>query len=356
MRLRRRLALLVAVATIYVVAGKLGLRLGIVNPSASAVWAPTGIALAACILLGTMVWPAILLGAFVVNYTTTGGLVVSLAIATGNTLEAVIGAWLVGRWARGRHAFDSGDTAIRYAILAGLGATLVSATLGVTALTLKGLASWPNFSDIWFTWWLGDAAGALIVAPPIILWATNWKVTWPRVRWLEVGALVASLVVVSLLAFDGRTLDITGGHTLGFLVVPVLIWAAVRFDPREAATAVAIVAAIAVGAAVAPGRPDNTTLILLQSFVAVIDVTILVLAAAVAERRSIERQLRQLSVTDPLTGLANYRQLITATETELQRSGRSERPFAILLFDLDRLKKVNDRYGHLVGSRALCRL
>ena len=352
----RRILLLVLLATAYVVTGKLGLRLGIVNPSASAVWAPTGIALAACILEGTSLWPAILLGAFLVNFTTTGEVVTSLGIATGNTLEAVIGAWLVTRWARGRRAFESGATAIRYAILTALGATIVSATFGVTALALKGLAPWNGFRDIWFTWWLGDAAGALIVAPPLILWASDWRVRWSRSRWIEAAALLASLVVVGLFAFGGLTQDVTGGRTLGFLVVPVLIWAAVRFDPRVAATAVAVATAIAITQMLRDGAPENAALVLLQSFLAVTDVTILVLAATVAERRGVEGQLRQLAVTDPLTGLANYRQLISAIETELQRSGRSERPFAILLFDLDRLKKVNDRHGHLVGSRALCRL
>ena len=352
----RRFLLLTGLAGLYIVAGKLGLRLGIVNPSATAVWAPTGIALAGCILFGTAAWPAVFVGAFVVNITTTGGLVAALAIATGNTLEAVVGAWLVERWAHGRQAFSSGATAIRYAILTALGATILSATLGVLALAAKGLAEWSDLPNVWFTWWLGDAAGALIIAPPLILWATDWRIRWSRARWAEAFALVASTVSVSLLAFDGLTRDVTGGRTLGFLVIPLLIWAAVRFDPREAATTVAIAAAIAIGAAISSGQPDNTELVLLQAFMAVTDVTILVLAATVAERRGVERQLRQLAVTDPLTGLANYRQLISAIELELQRSGRSERPFAILLFDLDRLKQVNDRHGHLVGSRALCRL
>lgn len=352
----RRLSLLALLTIAYVVTGKFGLRLGIVSPSASAVWAPTGIALAACILAGTSVWPAILLGAFFVNFTTTGDLVTSLGIATGNTLEAVIGAWLVARWARGRRAFETGATAIRYAILTALGATMVSATFGVTALALKGLARWSAYRDIWFTWWLGDAAGALILAPPLILWVSEWRLHWSRRRWIEATALALSLVAVSFFSFGGLTEDVTGGHSLGFLVVPILIWAAVRFEPRIAATAVAIVAAIAVTEMIRSGAPRNTELVLLQSFLTVTDVMILVLASTVTERNGIEAQLRQLAVTDPLTGLANYRQLITAIETEIKRSSRSERPFALLLFDLDRLKRVNDRHGHLVGSRALCRL
>ncbi len=85
-------------------------------------------------------------------------------------------------------------------------------------------------------------------------------------------------------------------------------------------------------------------------------ITILALAAVVAERDRNEAELRRLAVTDPLTGLANYRQLLGVLEGEIRRSERTDRPFVVLLLDVDGLKTINDRYGHLVGSRALCRL
>jgi diguanylate cyclase (GGDEF)-like protein len=93
-----------------------------------------------------------------------------------------------------------------------------------------------------------------------------------------------------------------------------------------------------------------------QSFVGIVAVTSLALAAEVSERQRADERVQQLVATDPLTGLANYRRLIEAIELEIKRYGRSGRPFAILLFDLDELKKLNDAHGHLVGSRALCRV
>src|SRR5713226_8510904 len=96
---------LVALATVYLIAGKLGLKLALVNPSATAVWPPTGIALAALLLLGYRVWPAIFVGAFFVNVLTAGSIFTSLGIATGNTLEAICGAWLVNRFAGGTRVF-----------------------------------------------------------------------------------------------------------------------------------------------------------------------------------------------------------------------------------------------------------
>ena len=357
----KRAALLLAITAIYTVAGKLGLRLGIVNPSASPIWAPTGIALAACIIFGTSVWPAIFVGAFVVNYTTTGVLTSSIGVTCGNTLEALVGAELVLRWANGSKSFEAWEGVLRYAVAAALIPPMISATFGTTSIALAGLADWGGYRDIWLTWWLGDATGALIVAPPLILWALDRKIAWSQPRAIEGAALLGSLVLLSLVAFGPLAQDLTGGQSLGFFTLPILIWAAVRFGPREAATAVALVGAIAVLQVVnladlTHQRIANASLVLLQTFMAVTDLTILVLAATMAERGRAVTQLESLAITDPLTGLANYRRLIAVIEGELERAKRAEREFAVILFDLDGLKKINDKHGHLVGSRALVRL
>src|SRR2546425_8778008 len=99
----------------------------------------------------------------------------------------------------------------------------------------------------------------------------------------------------------------------------------------------------------------NESLLLLQAFMGVTSVMTLALAALVAERNQVEDRLRQLAVSDPLTGLANYRQLTYAIDAEIKRFQRTERPFAVVLLDMDGLKKINDSHGHLVGSLALCR-
>src|ERR1043165_7917438 len=101
MRLRgfSKLLLIGAVTLIYFIAGKLGLKLAFLNASASAVWPPSGIALAVLLLFGYRLWPAIFVGAFFVNLTTAGNLATSLGIATGNTLEALCGSWLVNAFA-----------------------------------------------------------------------------------------------------------------------------------------------------------------------------------------------------------------------------------------------------------------
>jgi len=130
---------------VYVVAAKLGLKLASVHPSATAVWPPAGITLAAFLLLGYRVWPAILAGAFLVNLTTAGSVATSIGIAAGNTLEGLVGAYLVNRFAGGRNAFERARDVFRFVALASLLSTTVSATFGVTSLSLGGFARWADY-------------------------------------------------------------------------------------------------------------------------------------------------------------------------------------------------------------------
>ena len=360
-RLWRVSATLVGLAVIYFAVAKLGLSLAFVNPSATAVWPPTGIALAAFLVFGTRVWPAIFAGAFFANLTTAGSVATSLGIAIGNTLEGMLASYLVQRFAAGRQAFARPRNAFRFAVLAAAVSPVVSATLGVTSLALGGFAAWTDFGRIWLTWWLGDGTGALVVAPVVLLWTENPQVVWTRRQAGEAVLLLACLMLVGLMVF-GRLFP-AGVHNypLEFLCIPLLLWAAFRFGARETATAILLLAVIAIRGTLRGlgpfARPtQNESLLLLQAFIAVIAVTKLIVAAVVTERRRMEGHLRDLAVRDPLTGLANYRQLMVALEAEIRRSQRTQRGFAVLLLDVDGLKRINDRHGHLVGSRALCRL
>lgn len=357
----RRAVTMAGLAVVYFVAAKLGLRLAFVNPSATAVWPPTGIALAAFLIFGARVWPAIFVGAFLANLTTAGSIGTSIGIAAGNTLEGWLGAFLVQRFAAGRQAFSRPRNAFRFALLAAGISTTVSATLGVASLLLGGFARWADLGHIWVTWWLGDAAGSIVVTPVVLLWAENPRVQWKRRQVAEAAALLTCLVGVALLVFGGQLPTEAKNYPLEFLVIPILLWAAFRFGGRETATLILLVAVIAVRGTLRGFGPfardsQNESLLLVQAFIGVIAVTKLIVAAIVAERRRMEGHLRDLAVRDPLTGLANYRQLMVALEGEIRRSQRSQRGFAVLLLDVDGLKRINDRHGHLVGSRALCRL
>jgi integral membrane sensor domain MASE1 len=144
----------VALALLYVAGARLGLQLAYVTPTATAVWPPTAIALAALLVFGTRLWPVIFVGAMLVNLYTVESVASVLVIAAGNTLEAVVGAALVRRFARGLEAFDRAADAFRFAGLTALVATPISATIGVFALWMAD-HSGRGLGNVWLTWWLG---------------------------------------------------------------------------------------------------------------------------------------------------------------------------------------------------------
>ena len=282
---------------IYFVAGKLGLRFASFHASASPVWPPVGIALAGLLLLGCRVWPAIFVGAFLVNATTMGNIATSLGIATGNTLEAICGAWMVNRFARGTRAFDRAQDVFTFS-LAAIVSTLVSPTLGVTSLALGGYADWTKYGPIWTTWWLGDAAGDLIVAPLVLLWAIGSTREWSRRDVIEVGVLLLLLVGLSEIVFGGWLAISARNYPISFICGPIVIWTAFRFTQRETATGIFILSAIAIWGTLRGFGPfvmetENHSLVTLQAWTAVLTITAMALSAAMAERRRAEAAIEQ---------------------------------------------------------------
>ena len=356
----RRVALLFGLAAVYYLAAKLGLRFAYINSSVTTIWPPAGIALAAFVLLGYGVWPAIIAGAFFANITTTGAVLPSIGIAVGNTMEGLLAAFLVNRFARGGRVFDRVRDIIRFTLLAAIVSTTVAASIGVVSLALGGLVSTTDAPRVWLTWWLGDAVGDIVIAPALILWiGVKLGPAWSARQVVEAIALgiVAALLTFGLFGgvFPARHYPLT------VLLWPVMIWVAFRFGPREAATTMLIVSVIAISRTLARVGPfsvyaPDESLVLLQVWTGITAVTGLVLAAAVAAQRDIQGTWRELAVTDPLTGLANNRQLNQSLESEIRRSRRTGQPLAVVLLDLDGLKQINDRHGHLAGSLAIRRV
>ena len=285
----------VAFVAVYFVAGKLGLSLAFVNASATAVWPPTGLAIAALLLFGPQLIPGILVGALAVNLATSGDLPSSAGIAIGNTLEAIIGSYLVHRWAGGRNAFERPQNVLLFALFAATVAPAVSATIGVSTLAIRGLAEWSDFAPIWLTWWLGDANGALLVAPVVVLWVAYRGAIRPE-KLAEAGLLAVGTVATALLIFGGLQPASVRHLPIAFLTFPVLVWAAFRFGPRAAATANLAIGGIAVWGTLNGFGPyalesQNESLLVLQAFMAVAAVTSLVLGAAVLDRSRAETRV-----------------------------------------------------------------
>jgi len=292
-----------AVAILYYAAARLGLLLAFEKTNASPVWPPSGIAFAAVLLLGYRVWPGIMLGAFLANVVVFLAnqaadvfaiVAVSSVIAVGNTLEAIVGRLLldrlIGPFTRAQDVFTF--TAVA------LVACLVSPSIGPTAIALAGMAPSAGYGTIWFTWWLGDAAGVLLVAPLLITWSRQPQLGWARGQRIEAALLFLSLIIGMHIGFGGWLLDRAAHYPLTFVPLPWLVWAAFRFGPREAATAAALTSGIAVwetANGLGPFVRDtvNESLLLVQAFVGVVTVTILTMAALVGERRDALASLRK---------------------------------------------------------------
>ena len=281
----------------YFIAGKFGLLLASLHASASPVWPPAGIALAALLLLGYRAWPAIFVGAFLVNVTTAGNVATSLAVASGNTLEAVCGAWLVNRFAGGTTVFDRPQGVFKFA-LAAVVSTIISPVFGVTSLELAGFADWTNYGAIWLTWWLGDITGDLLIAPLIILWSFPSKQRWNRREVVEVGILFLLLFALSEAVFGGWLTTSPRNYPIGLISGPIVIWMAFRFTQRETATGIFILSAIAIwgtlhGFGPFVGEAENQSLLALQSWTAVLTITAMALSAGMAERGRAQAALRE---------------------------------------------------------------
>ncbi len=287
-------------AVIYFTSAKLGLLLAAVHPNATPLWPPAGIALAALLVAGAEIWPGIFAGAFLANLMTAGSVATSIGIATGNTLEGILGAWLIQRFANGRNAFDRPQDVFKFALLGGLASTMVSASFGLTSLALDGYAAPADFSSVWVTWWMGDAGGVLIVAPVLILWAADARIRWGRNRFLEAMLLSMLLCLNGYAVFGGLLPATANTYPLAFLCIPILVWIGVRFGRRETVTAHLLLSALAVLGTLSGHGPfaretPNESLLLLQAFMGVIGVMALALAAGFSEHQRTEANVRELN-------------------------------------------------------------
>jgi len=290
-----RVTAFVGLTLVYFLAGKLGLKLAFLHASASPVWPPAGVALGALLLLGYRTWPAIFVGAFLVNVTTAGNFGTSLAIGTGNTMEALCGAWLVNRFAAGLDVFERSKNVFKFAFVA-VASAVVSPTIGLTSLAVAGFADWARYGAIWMTWWLGDAAGDLIFAPLVILWGIRPRWRWSGKKDLEVGLLLLLLMLLGEAVFGGWFPISAKNYPIAFICGPVVIWLAFRMSQRETATGIFILSAIAIWGTLHNFGPfvmetENQSLLILQTATAVLAITALALAAAMTERRRAEEAL-----------------------------------------------------------------
>jgi signal transduction histidine kinase/integral membrane sensor domain MASE1 len=285
----RYVASTAVIAAAYYLTGRIGLELAYLDGAVAAIWPPAGLGLAVLVLYGPRAVPGIVIGDLLLGDFSTA-LPTVLAQTAGNTVALVLAALLLRRLTGGRTGLDRVRDVLALIVCA-LVAALVSAAIGPTALWLGDVITADELDDVYRTWTLGDAAGALVVAPAILTWATFGVREIRRRDVFEGGALLVLLLVLAELAPQ---------RDVPYVVFPVLLAAALRFGPRGAATAILVVCSIAVwntaqndGPFVRESLTDS--LLATQLFIAIAAATSMLLAAVGAERARAERAQRALA-------------------------------------------------------------
>ncbi|MDE5456869.1 response regulator [Bradyrhizobium sp. CSA112] len=292
---------LVAIGVIYFALAKAGLALASIHPSATPIWPPTGVALAAVLLWGYRTWPAIFAAAVIANAMTAGSVATAIAIATGNSLEAVVGAYLINRWSSGCNTFSTPNSVAKFALICFVIATPISASIGLTSLATAGYIERTNFANAWVTWWLGDVTGALVIAPVIVLWASSHYHAFNRNESLETVGVLATAAAIGLIAFSPLIEQTPSRDPLGFLAILPMLWAALRRGPRDTATVALVLAGITIWGTLTGGGPFttadlNVSFLLVLMFLISITVPSLLLSADVEVRKKGEESLRRAQI------------------------------------------------------------
>jgi PAS domain S-box-containing protein len=309
----RYLAEILVVAAIYVGVAEAARFVPAINPSATPLWPPTGLALAMVMLRGYRIWPAILVGAASPYLMTDRSTLEFGFVFIGTLLAAFAGTSLLSRWSNGQQTFSTPSGIAKFAIIAFAPTAMISSTIVLAEFIL---ANEPNLSDsvvTWLTWWLADATGTLVIAPVVVLWATapiRISSEWTLLESVAVSALAGTIGVVAygpLIGINliGENLNVLLPHRslLGFLVLLPLMRAGLRGHRRSVATAALVFIAMAVwgfsvGADPFPKEDVNGALLSLLVLSISVSVPPLALAAAIATHQATEAHLR--SVQDQL--------------------------------------------------------
>jgi signal transduction histidine kinase len=354
--LPRRLLKIAAVAIVYYFAARTGLLLQLGHTNSTPVWPPSGIAFAALILLGFEIWPGIMLGAFIANVVvfevnkvagTPTILFMSLCISIGNSLEAIIGYYLLKRL----KSFEVLGVARDFAMffIAVLIMCLASSIVGATTLLLNNIITMPEYSSVWFTWWTGDVSGIIILTPIILSWWNPRKREWNTTAIIQVAGLFI-LLTLYLLALFGNWSPLGINKTRIFFIFLIISLCVFCMSQRQISLVILGISLSAIYATylgIGPFIEDsvNGSYIALQAFLCVVSVTAMFLSTTLNERRKTEEQLKEVNaklevkVTERTQSIERQKEELTEMNSRLLEKTR----------ELERINKESRSFAHAVS-------
>lgn len=303
---------IITLALVYIISAKIGLLLAFEQESISAVWPPSGIALAAILFGGLRLWPGVFIGAFLVNLYLALSFSVSLSIAVGSTLEALIAGYFILRFASANPFTTTAQTVIF--ILAFFGSTLMSASIGIGSLLVADLINQQQFLLLWKTWWVGDFVGGLIVTPFILTWFRLPKEDFTKNQSFEaIIVLIVTLCIVSIVFGPWQVLSLSK-EVMIFLLLPIIAWSSLRFHHHGVTLIVLLISTAAIVGTTNGFGPfilanENESLFLLQAYMGAAMFTALLLMASQEERLQAHRSVR--------VSQRNLEETVTARTQEL---------------------------------------
>lgn len=353
---------LVTVVASYLGLAELELVLPAINPTATPLWPPSGFALALLLLRGYRIWPAILLGSFFSHAMVARSLLAAGLIGVGTLFAALAGTWLISRWANGRKAFETPIGVTTFALVSFAATAIIGSAAALGEIVLANDISFAN-SVSWTIWWLADAAGSLIIAPVIVLWAMTPLRPFSKRHLTEAVAMFIVAAAIGLLAFgpqtDDRLLNDLQPYRslLGFLILLPLLWAGLRGNQWNAATVAFIFCGIAVWGFAIGSKPFPKTdligsLLTLLALSIGVPLSALILSAAIAVRRGVETRL--LSAQDQLNRqLAQTNQALESSRRHYQILIEGVVDYAVFVIDTaGRVASWNDAAMQIIGYTA----
>jgi PAS domain S-box-containing protein len=297
--LRNYLSYVAIVFIAYFVAGKLGQATSNIRSSnLGPVWPAYGVAVAALLLCGYRVWIGIAVAAFLVAFSSPVPHIAAAGQAAGATVAALTGAFLLHRIARFDPSLSRLRDALALIVFGALSSALVSASIGTSVLYATHVQAYSGLGSAWLIYWLGDSTGVLLVTPLVLTFPRLLK-SRPWADIAEYSALLLILSAICFLVFAKPSPIEVELHVFAFVVLPFVMWAAIRFGVGGAALATFLVATIAtletaLGSGPFARNSPFVNAVLLDVFFAVLSVSGMTLAAAIAEREQAKLERERL--------------------------------------------------------------